>query len=134
MQDNTVSMKQLAKEAKARMKSGFWKNVKLQRQDAVGAAVSSGRNADTVIKDYSQMLKAKIYRDLSDEDELFYLKVCELLESQEVITNPLGRLADEEVLATLTNEAKQYYMLEISHKYKKMKERFERERVFLSIK
>lgn len=70
--------------------------VKQQRSNAVANAVSHGKSADAVMKDYSQMLKSQIYRDLSDEGEIFFLKVCEITGSE---ANSLGRVAVEEAIA-----------------------------------
>jgi len=127
MQEKTENIKKLAKAAKSRMKSGFWEDVKRRRSDDVADALAEGKSAEKVIKDYSLMLKSKIYQETSDEDEAFYLKVCELLNSDEVITNPLMRLADETTLAAMTDIARHHYILEISNKYKEMKERYEQE-------
>ena len=47
-----ATLKDYAKEAKARMKSGFWEEVKEQRQRDVQMAAQQGKNTDVVFKEY----------------------------------------------------------------------------------
>ena len=60
------------------------------------------------------------------EQEL-YEKVCKILESEEVITNPIKELVDYKYYNQLTLEAKQKYIFDLSEKYKTMKIRYEKE-------
>ncbi len=60
------------------------------------------------------------------EQEL-YEKVCKLLEKDEVVINPIKELIDYKYYNTLSFEAKQKYIFDLSEKYKDMKLKFEKE-------
>ena len=46
------TIKEYAKEAKTRMKSGFWDDVKTKRQSDVETAAIQGKNTDVVFCEY----------------------------------------------------------------------------------
>ncbi|MBR1988241.1 MAG: hypothetical protein IKA36_04275 [Clostridia bacterium] len=60
-------------------------------------------------------------------DQELYEKVKRILSSDEVVINPIKELIDSKYYKTLTLEAKQKYVFDLSEKYKEMKLRFERE-------
>lgn len=60
------------------------------------------------------------------EQEL-YEKVCRLLEREEIVINPIKELVDYKYYNTLSLEAKQKYIFDLSEKYKSMKIRYEKE-------
>ncbi len=60
------------------------------------------------------------------EQEL-YERVCKLLSREDVVINPIQELVDVKYYSTLSLEAKQKYIFDLSEKYKEMKLRFERE-------
>ncbi len=60
------------------------------------------------------------------EQEL-YQKVCRILQRDEVVVNPIRELIDYKYYNTLSLEAKQKYIFDLSEKYKYMKIRFEKE-------
>ena len=60
------------------------------------------------------------------EQEL-YEKVCKILEKEEIIINPIKELVDYKYYNTLSLEAKQKYIFDLSEKYKLMKLRYEKE-------
>ena len=61
------------------------------------------------------------------EQEL-YEKVCKILERDEVVVNPIKELVDYKHYNTLSLDAKQKYIFDLSEKYKTMKIRYEKER------
>ena len=122
-----MTLKQYAQEAKARLKSGFWEQVKEQRDYDVQNAIRQGKSPDVVYKEYREVLTRKIFENKNDEDEILYQKVCELLSQNQVITNPIGLLADEEKMKDMTPQAKQNYIFQLSAKFKEMKERYHKE-------
>lgn len=65
------------------------------------------------------------------EQEL-YDKVSKLLEREEVVINPIKELVDYKYYNTLSLEAKQKYIFELSEKYKIMKLRYEKEHEILA--
>jgi hypothetical protein len=64
----------------------------------------------------------------SDRDQALYDKVCRLLEEERIIINPINELIDKKYYDTLSMESKQRYILDLSDKYKEMKERYDKER------
>lgn len=63
----------------------------------------------------------------SVQEQELYNKVCKLLDKQEVIINPIKELVDYKYYNTLSIEAKQKYIFELSEKYKLMKLRYQKE-------
>ena len=61
------------------------------------------------------------------EQEL-YERVCRLLEKDEIVVNPIQELVDHKYYKTLSLEAKQKYIFDLSEKYKEMKIKYEKER------
>ena len=68
----------------------------------------------------------------SDNDQALYEKVCKMLEDDRIIINPINELIDKKYYDSLSIESKQRYILDLSDKYRKMKERYDRERAFLN--
>ena len=60
------------------------------------------------------------------EQEL-YNRVCKLLNSDEIVVNPIQELIDHKYYASLSLEAKQKYVYELSEKFKQMKIRYIKE-------
>ena len=60
------------------------------------------------------------------EQEL-YDRVCKLLDREEIIINPIQELIDHKYYNSLSLEAKQKYVFELSEKYKQMKLRYIKE-------
>lgn len=61
----------------------------------------------------------------SYDDEL-YKKVCALIESNNTV-NPVSQLIDKELFSSLDTEAKQFYIHNLTEKYKFMRSRYFRE-------
>ena len=101
--------KTYAKEAKARLKAGFWQNA-------------------NIVENSKENLKERIYSKTYEDDESFYRKVADLLDSPEVIPDVISRLADPEMLASPDTEAREIYLIELRSKYLKMKNRYEEEK------
>ena len=65
------------------------------------------------------------------EQEL-YEKVCRILEREEVVINPIKELVDYKYYNSLSLEAKQKYIFDLSEQYKVMKIRYEKEHEMLA--
>ncbi len=59
-------------------------------------------------------------------DEELYQKVCEMIE-QNNLQNPISRLIDKQLFSSLDTEAKQYYINNLSQKFKVLKSKYYRE-------
>ena len=117
------TVKDYAKEAKKRLKSGFWQkhNEEIDRQ--IFIAKKEGVPISEVVLYYSKKAESAI-KNSSAEDEAFYEKVKDVLNKYGEVGNIIGLLTDKEYYDNLSYEQKQRYTLELSEKYRKAKERY----------
>lgn len=74
---------------------------------------------------FEQIPYAKACFGVHEQD--LYNRVCRLLEREDVVVNPIQELVDHKYYKTLSLEAKQKYIFDLSEKYKEMKIRYEKE-------
>ena len=122
----TGELKKRAWLAKQRLKMGYWDSVRREKAQAE----SDGVDSRTVAATFS---RAKLIRDSEPTEatlfeEKLYRRVCEILDSDETATNPIGQLIDGEVYSSLDAAGKQRYILELSNKFRELRERYDRER------
>ena len=91
--------KAYAKQAKKRLKEGFWSDVKNQRNYFELVAATNGGSADFAVNRQKQALKNQLYNREHSAEEEFYRRVCGILSGDEVVTNPIARLMDSEAAA-----------------------------------
>ena len=126
-------LKKRAMLAKQRLKMGYWQAMTEERSRALDELGTSPLSVQ-LIKDLQQ---AKVQRDVTralnagqaEKEEQFYCRVCDILERDENVTNPIGQLMDREEYERLDEANKQRYILELSKKFREMRERFYRERM-----
>ncbi|MGN1078058.1 MAG: hypothetical protein ACI4ST_06040 [Candidatus Gallimonas sp.] len=121
------TLKMLAKEAKMRMKKGFWKECEQELDAERSHAKEQGINESKMERYFQEKVTTKIKGETPDE---FYLKVKELLLSEGEVSDAIGRLTDKEYYNTLSYSEKQRYNLDLSEKYLRALERFKREYEF----
>ena len=121
------TVKTLAKEAKMRMKKGFWKQCEKELENERSRAKERGINESKMERYFAEKVTTKIRGESPDE---FYLKVRDLLLSEGEVSDAIGRLTDREYYETLSYSDKQRYTLELSEKYLRALERFKREYEF----
>ncbi|MBQ3235583.1 MAG: hypothetical protein IJA97_05450 [Clostridia bacterium] len=124
--DGIKSLKDYAKEAKKRLKSSFWQEYKLRVDEETKKAEENGTNKSKVVE-YYQSKAAVSIRGVKAEDEEFYQRVKRLLDTYGDVSDALGRLTNLDEYNKLSYDAKQRYMLELSAKYRKAKERYYKE-------
>jgi len=123
--------------AKQRMRMGYWEAMIRERTKKLAEC---GEDVDTV-RFVKEMQRAKVSRDgnlamgstQAMRDELLYQKVCVLLDSDEVITNPLGKLVENEIYDILDEGNRQKYILDLSKRFCEMKQRYYTERSMVHI-
>lgn len=93
--------KAYAKQAKKRLKEGFWSDVKNQRNYFELVAATNGGSADFAVNRQKQALKNQLYNREHSAEEEFYRRVCGILSGDEVVTNPIARLMDSEAAAQI---------------------------------
>lgn len=120
------SLRQMAKEAKARLKSGFWQKHKACVDERLNEAEKEGLNKTRVAEYYQSKVVSTIKGNLSVDEE-FYQKVKNILDTVGETSDILGRLTDMEYYQTLSYEQKQRYSMELSSKYRNALERYKKE-------
>ena len=127
MAEQVKSLKQYCKEAKKRLKQGFWQKYHKELQAELVRAEQAGISTSKVKEFYNERISGNIRNGQREEDE-FYLKVKRILEQEGEISNAISRLADKNVYAKLSYEEQQRYNLELSEKYLKAVERYRKEK------
>ena len=117
------SIKASAKLAKKRLVTGYWNNIRQERDDYIC------KNKGNDIKKMQQAYTRKLERDLQDEnnpdnDALLYKKVCKLLTQENFVLNPISQLIDHNEYDKLSDSAKQVYLLKLSAKYNELQNKF----------
>lgn len=124
-------LRKKAKEARTRLRQGFWNDIIKERQEVIQSAMEHGQDVQCIKEFYKRKIEDRI-RNLtngkksSDEDAL-YEKVCKIMQSNEVLLNPLSKLIDHEIYDKMSDSAKQVYILKLSEQYLAMKERYKLE-------
>lgn len=113
-----------ARRAKSRIKSGFWSECKEDMGQKLERARENGLNESKAGRYFKTQVEARIEGRKEDE---FYLRVKELLTSEGEVSDAIGRLTDKTYYETLSYEEKQRYNLTLSEKYLRALERFRAE-------
>ena len=121
------SLKSIAKDAKLRMKQGFWQDYSEKRNEQMMIAKEQGLNESRTERYLTGKVASKIKGEKEDK---FYERVKELLLSEGEVSDALGRLTDQAYYETLSYEEKQRYTLKLSERYLKALERFRQEYEF----
>ena len=118
------TLREEARKAKSRIKSGFWAECKADMDKQLSMARENGLNESKAGRYFKSRVSAQISGNKEDE---FYLRVREMLLSEGETGDAIGRLTDKEYYATLSYEEKQRYNLSLSERYLRALERFRRE-------
>ena len=126
------SFKTAAKEAKQRLKNGFWDGFREEKKKGVQRAMEEGLNASRVELYFQNKVQSDI-RGRKDEEELFYQKVKNILLSEGEVSDAIGRLTDKNYFNSLDYVQKQRYILKLSEQYLSALTRFRREIEFENV-
>ena len=121
------TLREEARRAKSRMKSGFWTTCKEDMTKQMEIAREQGLNESKAGRFFKTQVSAKIAGETEDG---FYLRVKEMLLSEGEVSDAIGRLTDKPYYESLTYEEKQRYNLTLSEKYLRALERFRKECAF----
>ena len=127
MVEERKTLKQYCKEAKKRLKSGFWQNYKKELDEGLENAERTGVSPSVVKQFYMERVTEEVKNKVEDKEE-FYQRVKKLLTEEGEVPNALGRLTDFAYYKTLSYEEQQRYNLNLSEKYLQAVERFRREK------
>ena len=123
----TQTFRALARQAKSRMKNGFWEDCKEDLGERMEKAKELGLNESKAGRYFIGQVSKSLQGETQDE---FYLKVKEMLLKDGEVSDAIGRLTDKEYYETLSYEEKQRYTLSLSERYLRALERFRREYEF----
>ena len=118
------TLREEARRAKQRMKSGFWSECKEDMTQQIEKAREKGLNESKAGRYFASQVSAKIEGKKEDE---FYLRVKEMLMKEGEVSDAIGRLTDKAYYETLSYEEKQRYVLSLSEKYLRALEKFRAE-------
>lgn len=119
------TFKAAARDAKRRLKSGYWNRFREEMEGDLERAREKG-TSQTAVREY--------YRERAHEetrgggDEEFYLAVKRLLDEEGEVCDAIGRLTDRAYYNTLDYTHKQRYTLELSARYLRAVERYNKEK------
>lgn len=129
--ENGRTLREEARLAKQRMKSGFWQDCQQDLSLKKEKAREQGLNESKAGRYFKTQVEAQIE---GKKEDAFYLRVKEMLLSQGEVSDAIGRLTDRDYYDTLTYEEKQRYTLSLSEKYLRALERFRAECEFEELK
>ncbi|MDE5765797.1 MAG: hypothetical protein K2I17_01355 [Clostridia bacterium] len=118
-------IKAIAKQAKRRLGTDFWRRCKEDVDTTAREAEKNGKNAGKVKSHLYDKVKSVIRGEAEDE---FYLKVKKLLDEYGETSDAIGRLTDREYFNTLSYEERQRYTMELSSKYLAALEKYRKEK------
>ena len=127
MRETERTLKVEARLAKARIKSNFWAECRMDMEEQIQKAREQGLNESKAVRFFAQRISAQISGVKEDE---FYIKVKEMLLTEGETSDAIGRLTDKAYYDALGYEEKQRYTLELSEKYLRALERFRKEYEF----
>lgn len=109
--------------AKQRLKMGYWDSLKNEENAGESRTVRSSVDLSRMMSRESEVAAVTV----SAADEKMYKKVCDMLGGSEVTLNPIGQLIERDVYDGLDPAGKQRYILELSDKFRELRERYYRE-------
>jgi hypothetical protein len=127
MSEEIKSLKQYCREAKKRLKSGFWERYRENLEKELEQAKTIGV-PESKVREYFTYTVTNGIEEKKDSEQDFYIKVKTLLDSEGEVSNVIGRLTDKEYFDTLSYEEKQRYSLTLSERYLKALERYKKEK------
>ncbi|MBQ7227145.1 MAG: hypothetical protein IJX05_01945 [Clostridia bacterium] len=131
MKKELSEIKKRALLAKQRMKLGYWQKMLEERDRMITETADSSKlniASDLRKKEYEIVNKVALGDDFAQKEERMYGRVKEILMRDENVTNPIGQLVDKEEYEQLDEANKQRYILELSAKFRELRERYYKEK------
>lgn len=131
MKKEMSEIKRRALLAKQRLKMGYWQRMQEERDRVNGstidsAVIESARCARR--NEFERTNKMALGDDFAEKEEKLYRKVRDMLDKDEDVMNPIGQLVEREVFDRLDDGNKQRYILELSAKFRELRERYYKEK------
>lgn len=121
------TLKDYAREAKMRLKHGFWQNYRKDLEEKLEQAEAAGVSASKV-KEYCASRVSENIKSTDETREDFYRRVKKLLDEEGEVSDAIGRLTDKELLQKLPYEEGQRYVMSVSESYLQAVERYRKEK------
>ena len=121
------TLRSAARQAKRRLKGGFWAQCEEEKAQRLLCAEELGLNLHEAGRQFHREMHRRIQEEAPDP---FYEQVKELLLQEGEVSDAIGRFTDRALFETLSYEEKQRYTLELSERYLRALERFKRECAF----
>ncbi len=121
------TLREEARRAKSRIKTGFWEDCKEDFQGKIEKAREQGLNESKAGRFFAKQVSSKVAGEKEDE---FYLRVKQMLLLEGEVSDAIGRLTDKEYFEALSYAEQQRYTLTLSEKYLRALERFRQEYEF----
>ncbi|MFI3128937.1 MAG: hypothetical protein R3Y18_02620 [Bacillota bacterium] len=118
--------KQVAKDAVARMKHGFWEDMLRKKE----SGELENQTKEMSSQDKLEIQKTVISKTQKSDDTEFEKRVYSLLDDDEL--SPIGKLIDKDKYQEMTMEERGRYVLNISNRFLKVKEKYEAEKILKS--
>ena len=110
-------------EAKKRMKSGYWQDVLIQRNESIENSTEKGGNCERALSEYNMKLRRTFeskclpYKD----EETLIEKIRQLDTGGSIVTNPIGMLTDKKHFDSLDEFGRERYIFELAAAYRRIK-------------
>lgn len=110
------TIKSLAKDAKQRLRLSNYFQKTIPYNDC------ENQTTQSYIKSQNQKLLSS--NCIDNEEQILWQKVCDIMESEQDIINPISILIDKEKYNNMSEIARQMYVLRLSDKYAELKQRY----------
>lgn len=121
--DKKVSIKTSAKQAKQRLISGYWNDIRQKRTEYFDKIDYIDR--EKVQRSYTNRLERQLKNQTTaDPDAVFYKKVCKLQAQDTFVLNPISQLINHEEYDKLADNEKQIYLMRLTKKYNELLDRY----------
>lgn len=131
MKKEISEIKRRALLAKQRLKMGYWQQMQDERErmSRETADISKLEMANAIRKEeFERSNNVALGDDFAEKEEKLYVKVREILDRDENVINPIGQLMDRAVYDKLDDANKQRYILELSAKFRQLRDRYYKEK------
>ena len=131
MKKEISEIKRRALLAKQRLKMGYWQQMQEERERMCRetADISKLEMANAFRKEeFERSNNVALGDDFAEKEEKLYVKVREILDRDENVINPIGQLMDRAVYDKLDEANKQRYILELSAKFRQLRDRYYKEK------
>lgn len=118
-----VSIKSTAKQAKQRLVSGYWNDIRQKRNEYFDKIDYFDK--EKLQRSYTNRLERQIKNQTSaDPDAVLYKKVCKLQAQDTFVLNPISQLINHEEYDKLPDSEKQIYLMRLTKKYNELLDRY----------